>query len=68
MKNVVSVFIPDEVNLFQATVAERGLTSEYTRAHTTAHQNSAAPREHREKPSESSPYVGARVQLPAEGE
>ncbi len=68
MKNVVSVFISDDLNLFQATVAERGLTSEYTRAHTTPHQNSAAPSERREKPSERSRSVGARVQLPADGE
>ncbi|XP_044079620.1 coiled-coil alpha-helical rod protein 1 [Siniperca chuatsi] len=44
-----------------ATVADRGLTYEYT----TALQNSA-PREHREKPSERSRSAGAKVQLPAD--
>ncbi|XP_041808504.1 coiled-coil alpha-helical rod protein 1 [Chelmon rostratus] len=52
-------------NLLMAAVAGRELTSEYTRAHTAARQNSAAPWEHREKPSESSSSVGAKVQLPA---
>ncbi|XP_051257324.1 coiled-coil alpha-helical rod protein 1 isoform X1 [Dicentrarchus labrax] len=46
-------------------VAERGLMSEYTTAHTTALQNSAAPREHWEKSSERSRSAGANVQLPA---
>ncbi|KAF1378733.1 hypothetical protein PFLUV_G00193580 [Perca fluviatilis] len=50
-----------------ATVADRGLTSEYTRTHTTALQNSAVPRKHREKPSESSRSVGTEVQVPAAG-
>ncbi|XP_074467133.1 coiled-coil alpha-helical rod protein 1 [Sebastes fasciatus] len=50
-----------------ATVAERRLTSEYTRAHTTALQNSAAPREHGEKHSERSRSVGTKVQVPADG-
>ncbi|XP_070699704.1 coiled-coil alpha-helical rod protein 1 [Pempheris klunzingeri] len=47
------------------TVAERGLTSEYTGAKTTARQTSAAPREHGEKPSERSHSVGANFHLPA---
>lgn len=51
-------------NLFQATGAERGLTSEYTRAHTAALQNFAAPRE---TPSERGCPVGTKVHLPADG-
>ncbi|XP_042355314.1 coiled-coil alpha-helical rod protein 1 isoform X2 [Plectropomus leopardus] len=47
--------------LLLANVAERGLTSEYTRAHTTALQSSAASAEHREKPSENSRSVGTKV-------
>ncbi|TDH04819.1 hypothetical protein EPR50_G00136380 [Perca flavescens] len=50
-----------------ATVADRGLTSEYTRTHTTALQNSAVPRKHCKKPSESSRSVGTEVQVPAAG-
>lgn len=53
----------DDPNLFQVTVAERGLTS----AHTGGLQNSAAPREHPAKPSETSRHVGAKTQLPAGG-
>ncbi|TMS14195.1 Coiled-coil alpha-helical rod protein 1 [Larimichthys crocea] len=48
-------------NLLLVTVAERGLTS----AHTGGLQNSAAPREHPAKPSETSRHVGAKTQLPA---
>ncbi|KAM8742283.1 coiled-coil alpha-helical rod protein 1 isoform 2-T3 [Acanthopagrus schlegelii] len=50
-------------NLLLASVAERGLTSEYTRAHTAALQNFVAPRE---TPSERSCPVGTKVQLPAD--
>ncbi|XP_071317341.1 coiled-coil alpha-helical rod protein 1 [Trachinotus anak] len=53
-------------NLLLATAAERGLTSEYPRVHTTAPQNSAAPREQRQKPSERSRSVGVKVQVPAD--
>ncbi|XP_070773896.1 coiled-coil alpha-helical rod protein 1 [Enoplosus armatus] len=55
-------------DLLLAAVAERGLTSEYTRSHTTAphHNTSAASREHREKPSERSRSVGAKVPLPVD--
>lgn len=53
-----------DLNLFQATVAEGGPTSEYTRVHTAALQNCAASQE---KPSERSRHVGAKVQLPAHG-
>ncbi|XP_078122540.1 coiled-coil alpha-helical rod protein 1 isoform X2 [Sander vitreus] len=56
-----------ERQILLATVADRGLTSEYTRTHTTALQNSAVPRKHREKPSESSRSVGTEVQVPAAG-
>ncbi|GLD71921.1 coiled-coil alpha-helical rod protein 1 [Lates japonicus] len=55
-----------DLNLFQATVAERGLVSEYTRVHTAAPQNSAAPKEQRQKPSERCRSVGAKAQLPAD--
>ncbi|XP_030294927.1 coiled-coil alpha-helical rod protein 1 [Sparus aurata] len=50
-------------NLLLATGAERGLTSEYTRAHTAALQNFAAPRE---TPSERGCPVGTKVHLPAD--
>ncbi|KAI3373565.1 hypothetical protein L3Q82_022153, partial [Scortum barcoo] len=50
-------------NLLLATAAERGLTGEFARAHTTAHENSA---HHRDNPSERSHSGGARVQLPAD--
>ncbi|XP_032389850.1 coiled-coil alpha-helical rod protein 1 isoform X2 [Etheostoma spectabile] len=50
-----------------ATVADRGLTSEYTRTHTTAPQNSAVPRKHQEKASESTRFVGSNIQVPAAG-
>lgn len=53
-----------DINLFQATVAEVGLTSEYKKTHTAALKNSAVPQE---KPSERSGYIGAKVQLPAHG-
>ncbi|XP_038565124.1 coiled-coil alpha-helical rod protein 1 [Micropterus salmoides] len=49
-------------NLLLGTIAERGLTSDYTRAL----QNSAAPREHRDKPSERNRSAGAKVKLPAD--
>ncbi|GAA6233023.1 coiled-coil alpha-helical rod protein 1 [Lates japonicus] len=52
--------------LLLATVAERGLVSEYTRVHTAAPQNSAAPKEQRQKPSERCRSVGAKAQLPAD--
>ncbi|XP_029303254.1 coiled-coil alpha-helical rod protein 1 isoform X2 [Cottoperca gobio] len=48
-------------NILLGTAAERGLTSEYTRLL----QNSAAPREHREKPSERTRSVG--TEEPADG-
>lgn len=56
-----------DLNVLQATVAEGGLMSEYTRVHTTTPQNSAAPREQQQqKPSERSCSGGAKVQLPAD--
>nr|XP_020454745.1 cilia- and flagella-associated protein 58-like isoform X1 [Monopterus albus] len=48
-----------------ASVAEQGLISEYARVPTTSLQNSAAPREKQQKPSERSCSVGVKVQLPA---
>ncbi|XP_054482193.1 coiled-coil alpha-helical rod protein 1 [Anoplopoma fimbria] len=51
-----------EQPLLATVTAERGLTSEYTRAHTAARQYSAAPREHRKKTSERSHSV-----VPADG-
>nr|XP_046266739.1 coiled-coil alpha-helical rod protein 1 [Scatophagus argus] len=50
-------------NLQLATVAEKGLMSEYTSTHTQVLQNPAVPRE---KPSERSCHVGPRVQLTAD--
>ncbi|XP_068455821.1 coiled-coil alpha-helical rod protein 1 [Clinocottus analis] len=47
---------------FATVAAERGLTSEYTRAHTAARQNSSAPIEYRKPPSERSHSV-----VPADG-
>ncbi|KAG7223270.1 hypothetical protein INR49_015626 [Caranx melampygus] len=52
-------------NLLLATVAERSLMSEYPRVHTTTLQNFAVHRE-RQKPSERSCSVGAKVQVPAD--
>nr|XP_019940908.1 PREDICTED: coiled-coil alpha-helical rod protein 1 [Paralichthys olivaceus] len=53
-------------SLLMATVAERGLASEYTRVPAAASQISAAPREQQPEPSERGSSVRAKVQLPAE--
>uniref|UniRef100_A0A8C2WNQ6 Coiled-coil alpha-helical rod protein 1 n=2 Tax=Cyclopterus lumpus TaxID=8103 RepID=A0A8C2WNQ6_CYCLU len=52
----------DTQPLLATVAAERGLTTEYTRAHTADRQNSSAPREHRKPPSERSHSV-----VPADG-
>lgn len=53
--------------MLQATASEQGLMSEYAGVHTTTPQNSAAPVEQQQKPSESSCSLGEKVHLPADG-
>ncbi|XP_029374587.1 coiled-coil alpha-helical rod protein 1 [Echeneis naucrates] len=55
-----------DTTLHLASVAERGLMSEYPRVDTKAPHSAVAPRERRPKPSDRSDSVGAKVQVPAE--